>query len=225
MVETDSLSFILSCCSIPFYIIGLIGNVLVIHFLSGCVGQGDSNINLARKIHLIVFDALFLIQSVVMVFCYGSLIRGLYFTNAECQETETTDGERRSEKKKLVITFPLATVGFLIGYVHSMAFYTVVTFQTNANIDINLYSDLENGFQFLFGYSLCLNPLVYAFRSAHFKEGFRRVLTTCWKPTPQDDNVQCVRYFFLFMSQHEVEEKLRSENFAATQTIGFDNAE
>ena len=197
MVETDSLSFILSCCSIPFYISGLIGNVLVIRivhktremhtptnyllasmavsdvftimmfaahgfafsqyvndenfvhylvckasaliitfatvssitltvlaverynallkplrtglqlsednikkaialiwvtsvfvsipnaffqefdrsnrFLSGCVGKGDSNINLAWKIYLIVFDALFLIQSVVMVFCYGSL--------------------------------------------------------------------------------------------------------------------------------------------------------
>ena len=200
MVETDSLSFILSCCSIPFYISGLIGNVLIIgivhktremhtptnyllasmavsdvftimmfaalkfafsqhvldenfghlvckasavittfitifaivssttltvlaverynallkplrtglrlsednikkaialiwvtsvfvsipnaffqefdrsnRFLSGCVGQGDSNINLAWKTYLIVFDALFLIQSVVMVFCYGSL--------------------------------------------------------------------------------------------------------------------------------------------------------
>ena len=133
MVETDSLSFVLSCCSIPFYIIGLIGNVLVIrivhktremhtptnyllasmavsdvftivtiaaqrfafipnafsqefdrinHVRSGCVGQRDSIINLAWKIHLIVFNALFLIRSVVMVFCYGSLIRGLYFTNS-----------------------------------------------------------------------------------------------------------------------------------------------
>ena len=157
---------------------------------SSCVGQGDSNINLAWKIYLIVFDALFLIQSVVMVFCYGSLIRGLYFTNTVCQETETTDGERSSEKKKLVITFLLATVGFLIGYVPSMAFYTVVAFQTNANIGMSLFSDLENAFQFLFGCSLCLNPLVYAFRSAHFREGFRRVLTSCWKPTPQDDDVQ-----------------------------------
>ena len=313
MVETDSLSFILSCCSIPFYIIGLIGNVLVIRIvhktremhtptnyllasmavsdvftimtiaahrfafsqyvndenlghlvckgsavittfaivssitltvlaverynallkplrtglrlsednikkaialiwvtsvfvsipnaffqefdrsnrvLSGCVGQGDSNINLAWKIYLIVFDALFLMQSVVMVFCYGSLIRGLYFTNTVCPETETTDGERSSEKKKLVITFLLATVGFLIGYVPSMVFYTVVAFQTNANIVMSLFSDLENAFQFLFGCSLCLNPLVYAFRSAHFREGFRRVLTSCWKPTPQDDVIQ-----------------------------------
>ena len=313
MVETDSLSFVLSCCSIPFYIIGLIGNVLVIRIvhktremhtptnyllasmavsdvftimmfaalkfafsqhvldetfghlvckasavitifvtvssitltvlaverydallkplrtglrlsednikkaialiwvtsvfvsiptaffqefdrsnrvLSGCVGQRDSNINLAWKIHLIVFDALFLIQSVVMVFCYGSLIRGLYFTNTVCPETETTDGERSSEKKKLVITFLLATLGFLIGYVPSMTFYTVVAFQTNANIGRSLFSDLENAFQFLFGCSLCLNPLVYAFRSAHFREGFRRVLTTCWKPTPQDDDIQ-----------------------------------
>ena len=192
MVETDSLSFVLSCCSIPFYISGLIGNVLVIRivhktremhtptnyllasmavsdvftimmfaalkfalsqhvldenfghlvckawalittfaivssitltvlaverynallkplrtglrlsednikkaialiwvtsvfvsipnafsqefdrinrFRSGCVGQQDSITNLAWKIHLIVFNALFLIQPVVMVFC------------------------------------------------------------------------------------------------------------------------------------------------------------
>ena len=33
MVETDSPSFILSCCSIPFYISGLIGNVLVIRIV------------------------------------------------------------------------------------------------------------------------------------------------------------------------------------------------
>ena len=33
MVETDSLSFVLSCCPIPFYIIGLIGNVLVIRIV------------------------------------------------------------------------------------------------------------------------------------------------------------------------------------------------
>ena len=240
MVETDSLSFVLSCCSIPFYIIGLIGNVLVIrivhktremhtptnyllasmavsdvftivtiaaqrfafipnafsqefdrinHVRSGCVGQRDSIINLAWKIHLIVFNALFLIQSVVMVFCYGSLIRGLYFTNTVCPETETTDGERSSEKKKLVITFLLATLGFLIGYVPCVAFHIVVAFQTNANIDINLYSHLQNAFRLMFSCSLCLNPLVYAFRSAHFREGFKRVLTTCWKPTPQDDDV------------------------------------
>ena len=236
MVETDSLSFVLSCCSIPFYISGLIGNVLVIrivhktremhtptnyllasmavsdvftivtiaaqrfafipnafsqefdrinHVRSGCVGQRDSIINLAWKIHLIVFNALFLIRSVVMVFCYGSLIRGLYFTNTVCPENETTDGERSSEKKKLVITFLLATLGFLIGYVPCVAFHIVVAFQTNANIDINLYSHLQNAFEFLFSCSLCLNPLVYAFRSAHFREGFKRFLTTCWKPTPQ----------------------------------------
>ena len=89
---------------------------------------------------------------------------------------------------------------------------------------IILYSDLENAFQFLFDCSLCLCTC-YAFRSAHFREGFRR-WTSCRKPTPQDDDIQWFRSFFLFKSQRgELEEKLRSENFAATQTIGFDNAE
>ena len=87
---------------------------------SVCVGPRDSNIDLALKIYLILQTVMLLIQSVVMVFCYGSLIRGLYFTNTVCQETETTDGERSSEKKKLVITFLLATLGFLIGYVRTL---------------------------------------------------------------------------------------------------------
>ena len=108
-----------------------------------------------------------------MVFCYGSLIRGLYFTNTVCHETETTDGER---EKKLVITFLLATLGFLIGYVPCVAFNIVVAFQTNANVNINLYSHLQNAFEFLFSCSLCLNPLVYAFRSAHFREGFKCII-------------------------------------------------
>ena len=33
IVQTDSLSFVMSCCSIPFYIIGLIGNVLFIRIV------------------------------------------------------------------------------------------------------------------------------------------------------------------------------------------------
>ena len=103
---------------------------------SVCVGPRDSNIDLALKIYLILHTAMLLIQSVVMVFCYGSLIRGLYFANTVCPETETTDGERRSEKKKLVITLLLATVGFLIGYVPSMVL-VVVAFQTNANIRVS----------------------------------------------------------------------------------------
>ena len=70
-----------------------------------------------------------------------------------------------------------------------------------ANIGISLFSDLENAFQFLFGYSLCLNPLVYAFRSAHFRQGFRRVLTSCRKPTPQDDDIHRFRYFSLMKSK------------------------
>ena len=116
--------------------------------------------------------------------------RSLLYQHTVCPETETTDGERSSEKKKLaVITFLLATLGFLIGYVPCVAFNIVVAFQTNANIDMNLYSHLQKAFEFLFSCSLCLNPLVYAFRSTHFREGFKRVLTTCWKPTPQDDDI------------------------------------
>ena len=45
--------------------------------------------------------------------------------------------------------------------------------------------------------SLFKSTCLYAFRSAHFREGFRRVLTTCWKPAAQDDDIQWFRSFFL----------------------------
>ena len=96
------------------------------------------------------------------------------------------EGVTGSERKKLVLTFLLATTGFLIGYAPGILFHTIVASRDVQQEDVLLYSVLRAVLEFLFKCSLCLNPIFYAFRSAHFKEGFKRLLK-CQKPTSQNE--------------------------------------
>ena len=129
---------------------------------------------------------MFCIELVVMCYCYGSLIRGLYFTNTVRPET---DGERNSEKKRLVITQILATTGFIIGYAPGVVFYTVVASEDakhDEQMNLNLYTDLSSVFTFLFRSSLCFKPILYAFRITNFHEGFKNMLS-CREQPPQNE--------------------------------------
>ena len=61
----------------------------------------------------------------VFLYCYGSLIKGLYFDNTICASPADRQEDRSCEKKKLVITFMLATAGFLVGYGPIITVYTL----------------------------------------------------------------------------------------------------
>ena len=115
-----------------------------------------------RKIYTLLYFTIFIMQSAIMIFCYGSLIKGLYFTNTVCSEN---DEKGNSEKKQLVLTFLLANLAFLIGYGPSIVLYILVTSGDNEqNYDSELYSVLGDVSTFLFELTLCLNPIFYAFR-------------------------------------------------------------
>ena len=136
------------------------------------------------KFYTLLYFTIFIMQSTIMFFCYGSLIRGLYFTATICSEN---DEEGNSEKKKLVLTFLLASLAFLIGYGPSIVLYILVTSGDNEqNYDSELYSVLGDVSTFLFELTLCLNPILYAFRSSSYQQEFKRLLI-CKKPTPNND--------------------------------------
>ena len=136
------------------------------------------------KIYTLLYFTIFIMQSAIMIFCYGSLIRGLYFTDTVCSEN---DEEGNSEKKKLVLTFLLASLAFLIGYGPSIVLHILFASEDNEqNNDSELYSVLEAVSRFLFDLTLCLNPILYAFRSSSYQQEFKRLLI-CKKPTPNND--------------------------------------
>ena len=136
-----------------------------------CGGPFGSELNLEGKIYLIIyFIFIIYIPIIVFLFCYGSLIKGLYFSNDICAESTNED---TSEKKKLLMTFILATSGFLLGYGPLTVLYTTISL--GKKIDRSLIEKLNGALLFLFVISLCLNPVLYAFRSSSFKEGFKRI--------------------------------------------------
>ena len=125
------------------------------------------------------------IPTVVFLFCYGSLIKGLYFSGTICAENTNEDN---SEKRKLIVTFILVTSGFLIGY-GPIAVLDAV----NLGMEINdeLFLELSDIFLLLFDITSCLNPVLYAFRSSNFKEGFKRVLfSRCLRSSTQQNENQ-----------------------------------
>lgn len=140
---------------------------------STCIGPWTLHKTPTTKPYVIVSATFVFIDLAILCCCYGSLIRGLYFTNTVCPETTE---ERSPEKKKLVITFLLATIGFFIGYAPFVAFYTVVALGDDKLVDSELYRTLSLVVDFVLTCSLCFNPILYAFRSTNFQEGFKRML-------------------------------------------------
>ena len=137
-----------------------------------CIGPWTLYLNQGSKACVILNVVVCFLQLAITMYCYGSLIRGLYFTNTVCAET---DGERRSEKKKLVITFMLVTFGFFMGYTPTLVSYVIIP-SGDGTTDVSFYAQLTTVADFVFVVSLCFNPFIYAFRSTNFKEGFKRVI-------------------------------------------------
>ena len=153
---------------------------------STCIGPWSLHMNLATKVYTFINVAFAIcIPLSIMLYCYGCLIKGLYFTNMVCPETGR---ERSCEKMRLVVTFNMATVGFIIGYGPFTALYTVIASGVNQQLNVKSYSILSSVFVFLFDFSLCLNPILYAFRSTNFQQGFKRIFCGC-RPTSSNERI------------------------------------
>ena len=136
-----------------------------------CIGPWTLYLTQGSKACVILDAVVYFSQLVIMIYCYGSLIRGLYFTNRVCPDT---DGERNSEKKELVITFMLVTAAFFIGYTPTVTSYLITPSEDGTTV--SSYGQFAFVADFIFVVSLCFNPFIYAFRSTNFKEGFKSVI-------------------------------------------------
>ena len=137
---------------------------------STCVGPWTLHMNQAAKVCVLITAIFIYIKLMAVSYCYGALIRGIYFTKTVCAG-RAHSGERNAERTQLVFTFLLATIGFFIG-----VFFTVLASQSDEHLDLKLNSVLLSVFVVVFHYSLCFNPILYAFRSTNFKLGFKRII-------------------------------------------------
>ena len=152
---------------------------------STCIGPWTLHKTSTTKAYVILNASSLFVALSILFYCYGSLIKGLYFTNTVCPDTT---GERSLEKKKLVITFLLATIGFFIGYAPFVVFYTVVALGDDKQVDSELYRTLSLVVEFVLACSFCYNPILYAFRSTNFQQGFKRMLRS--EPATSPSEIQ-----------------------------------
>ena len=139
-----------------------------------CIGPWTLNMNQASKVYIMFNTSVTCVQLAIVFFCYGCLIRGLYFSNNRVYPE--TQRDTTSEKKKLVITFILATTGFFVGYMPTILLYTFVAASDDKLLDSRLRSDLVGVVDFMFVCCLCINPIIYSFRSRKFQEELKRII-------------------------------------------------
>ena len=139
----------------------------------------------ASKIYVIANVTILCIEIVTIFYCYGCLIRELYFSNRVYPQTER---DSSSEKKKLVVTLMLAATPLLISFAPLVAFYTFIATRNGEQLDIDyeLYSNLVGVFDFnMIVFSLCFNPIIYGFRTSKFREQLKNQIL-CRRPSPQN---------------------------------------
>ena len=170
MVETDSLSFVLSCCSIPFYIIGLIGNVLFIRIVHKTREMHTPTNYLLAS--MAVSDVFTIIIIAARRFAFSQHVLDENFGHLVCKAST------------LITTF--------------ITIFAIVSSITLTVLAVERYNAM-------------LKPLRTGLRLS--EDSIKKAIALIWVTS------------VFFKSRCEVEEKLRSEKFAATKTIGFDNAE
>ena len=116
-----------------------------------------------------VFFFLFLLPYSVIIYCYMSIIKGMYFSKTICPELSATGTNTAQEKRKIVKLLLSVTLTFTI----CVGTFVVI----NALNELNLNNGTTHiiGVMFLFA-NCCANSIIYAFQSSNYRNAFREVL-------------------------------------------------
>ena len=112
-----------------------------------------------------------LIPCVTITFCYFRIIKGLYFSNEILDARAANDVAEKKDarmKKKLVTTLVIVTIVFIVCHApYAVLLMMVITGTTTRGI---LWLTL-----FVVCCNSMLNPILYAFRSANYRDGIKRI--------------------------------------------------
>lgn len=162
------LSSILAC--LPDFILRELDSNLL-----QCVGPWTIDMNFESRVYVICnLVVTVYLPFLILVFCYSSLVKGLCFTNTVCSElTQQNQGE--DEKKHLLITFVSVTAGFFVCFIPlGSHFMYLACKERNTEYDSNEVA--YHILWFLLMATSAMNPILYAFRSTNFRNGFRSII-------------------------------------------------
>ena len=120
------------------------------------------------------------ISSLIILWCYFEIIRGLYFTKTICSESTITEAERL-EKKQLARLIVWLALVFAICSLPFAVFFMFLVFADSSTVQNNYetFFILHRISRFLlFSNSFC-NPLLYALQSSNYRDGLKGICNCC----------------------------------------------
>ena len=151
----------------------------------------------------IIFTCVFFgfLPSVVVIFCYFEIFRGLFITKTICNVTSCCSSSDTKEdehsKKQLFLLLLWLTIIFAVCSLPFSIFFLYLTSIDQAAVDKRRKSlfVMHQLFRFLLFSNSFYNPLIYAFQSTNYREGFKRIFS-CTIPA-----VRVKRKFVLWNKQ------------------------
>jgi hypothetical protein len=135
-----------------------------------CIEKWSSSVFM--DVFLSVLSLIFLALLGTMMFCYFNLIKDLYFTKSIVPASAVTNEEKKS-KRKLVKLLILITAAYLFCFAPYISTFVQFAF-------LNVYDPSAHNIVVTMLYSnSCVNPVICAFQSSNYREGFRRILCGC----------------------------------------------
>ncbi|EDO41438.1 predicted protein [Nematostella vectensis] len=116
---------------------------------------------------------------IFILFCYFHILKGLYVTNTICSEQSAIDDNLA--KKKIAKMCLSVTAVFFLCYIPYGIYFVFIAASSREVLIANQYKFevIKRALEFCFTLSSSLNPIIYAFQSSSYREGFRKVVK--WK--------------------------------------------
>ncbi|XP_028513120.1 nociceptin receptor-like [Exaiptasia diaphana] len=134
----------------------------------------DSTVHVACTVFFIG-----IVPFLVLAFCYTQILRGIFFTKEIC--SQTMNFQDLENKKRLARLLLSVTIAFYICYIPYGAYFVYLLIQQR-KIIIQYYDThylLLKLFEFLLVCSCTLNPILYAFQSSNYRNGFKEACSCC----------------------------------------------
>ena len=149
----------------------------------------------SKKTYIITFCFLCMITpAFVILFCYFSILYGIYFKKNICREIPSNATQEQSKKRLLKLLVSLA-VAFVVCCSPFAVFFLYVSFvsQSTLHRDYETLHLVHRSVRFLLILNSFMNPLLYAAQSSNYRQVFRRLIsplsrTRANEPIPMLEN-------------------------------------
>lgn len=149
----------------------------------------------SKKTYILTFCFLCMITpTLVISFCYFSILHGVHFKKNICREIPGNAAEEKSKKRLLKLLVSLA-VTFVVCCLPFAVFFLYVSLisQSTLHRDYGKLHLVHRSVRFLLILNSFVNPLLYAAQSSNYREAFRRLICLLSRthenePIPKTEN-------------------------------------